>query len=311
MMLKTRVINSITTALDQHVTSFIAKVAHDFDISEQSLLELWDKHNKSEKSTKTKIAAAQKKKRALTGYQMFMIHIRPTVVEEMPDLTFGQISSEISKRWRRLSPTEQEIFMQKAIDASKEDRDASKAADDMGRLKDDMGRLKDDMGELKDDMGELKDDMGELKDDRMGELRDDRIDTPFDNGMLPVEDEEENNRKKRTATKEHGKKANVSSNNRKKSSVKKDDHTNPFSKLNVKELSAKCKEQGIKSSGKKEDLITRLLATVNTKASSDTHSSQSSEFSSSDQSSVTHVSSDGHSGIFDDDDDIEREDLFN
>ncbi|KDO30112.1 hypothetical protein SPRG_05304 [Saprolegnia parasitica CBS 223.65] len=55
-------------------------------------------------------------KRALTAFMFFSSYIREIVKEEMPELTFLQISSEIGRRWASLSDNDKKKFTAKAED---------------------------------------------------------------------------------------------------------------------------------------------------------------------------------------------------
>mmetsp|Transcript_7094 Transcript_7094/g.16223 ORF Transcript_7094/g.16223 Transcript_7094/m.16223 type:complete len:145 (-) Transcript_7094:192-626(-) len=46
---------------------------------------------------------SDKEKKPLTGYMKFVKAMRPTVLEEKPDLTFGEVGKELGARWKKLS----------------------------------------------------------------------------------------------------------------------------------------------------------------------------------------------------------------
>ena len=42
-------------------------------------------------------------KKKLSSYMLFAKETRPTIKEELPDLTFGEVGKELGKRWRALT----------------------------------------------------------------------------------------------------------------------------------------------------------------------------------------------------------------
>eukprot|EP00585_Thalassiosira_rotula_P009959 CAMPEP_0196158672 /NCGR_PEP_ID=MMETSP0910-20130528/45933_1 /TAXON_ID=49265 /ORGANISM="Thalassiosira rotula, Strain GSO102" /LENGTH=75 /DNA_ID=CAMNT_0041423581 /DNA_START=246 /DNA_END=473 /DNA_ORIENTATION=+ len=65
-------------------------------------------------STQTKKAAPKKAapkkakggKKKLSNYMLFAKDTRPKIIEENPDLTFGEVGKELGKRWRALTDDE-------------------------------------------------------------------------------------------------------------------------------------------------------------------------------------------------------------
>jgi HMG (high mobility group) box len=54
-------------------------------------------------------------KRNMSAYFLYSIHIRPTVKEENPEATFGDIARLISEKFKSLSAKERKIWDDKAI----------------------------------------------------------------------------------------------------------------------------------------------------------------------------------------------------
>lgn len=52
-------------------------------------------------------------KKKLSGYMVFAKEMRPKVVEENPDFTFGEVGKELGKRWRALSDEAKEEYKAK------------------------------------------------------------------------------------------------------------------------------------------------------------------------------------------------------
>eukprot|EP00563_Minutocellus_polymorphus_P004729 CAMPEP_0181037506 /NCGR_PEP_ID=MMETSP1070-20121207/9439_1 /TAXON_ID=265543 /ORGANISM="Minutocellus polymorphus, Strain NH13" /LENGTH=75 /DNA_ID=CAMNT_0023115229 /DNA_START=129 /DNA_END=356 /DNA_ORIENTATION=+ len=70
---------------------------------------------KKKTATKKKAAKAKsdKPKKPLTGYMKFVKEMRPTVLEEKPDLTFGEVGKELGARWRALTDDEKAAYKAK------------------------------------------------------------------------------------------------------------------------------------------------------------------------------------------------------
>jgi hypothetical protein len=103
----------IAKSIDASVADFCEAIATRFDIDKTELLEMW---------TKTNGGSGAKKTKKRSAYVSFSVQIRPVVIQENPDLKFGDISREISARWKALSAEE------KAKYASTDDHDAPDAA---------------------------------------------------------------------------------------------------------------------------------------------------------------------------------------
>lgn len=87
----------IAKSIDASVADFCDTIATRFDIDKTELLEMW---------TKTNGGSGAKKTKKRSAYVSFSVQIRPVVIQENPDLKFGEISKEISARWKALSVEE-------------------------------------------------------------------------------------------------------------------------------------------------------------------------------------------------------------
>jgi hypothetical protein len=92
-------IKKITKTIDISINDFCATLAEKFDLDKEELLEIW-KQNVGSSSVKSKTV---KKRSAYVNYSMYL---RPILLEENPDMTFGEISGETSKRWKIMSADE-------------------------------------------------------------------------------------------------------------------------------------------------------------------------------------------------------------
>ena len=87
----------IAKSIDASVADFCEAIATRFDIDKIELHEMW---------TRINCGSGVKKTKKRSAYVSFSVHIRPVVIQENPDLKFGEISKEISARWKALSAEE-------------------------------------------------------------------------------------------------------------------------------------------------------------------------------------------------------------
>ena len=90
-------ITKIAKTIDASILDFCKAVASKYDIDQEELMNMW---NESSGGLSTK----KPKKRS--AYQNFSSFIRPQIKEEYPDIKFGDISKEISKRWKDMDDSE-------------------------------------------------------------------------------------------------------------------------------------------------------------------------------------------------------------
>jgi hypothetical protein len=94
-------IKKINKSIDASITDFCSAIATKFDLDKDELVKLWHENDGSKKS---KIV---KKRSSFVNYSA---QIRSVILEENPELTFGEISKETSKRWKLLSDEEKEQY---------------------------------------------------------------------------------------------------------------------------------------------------------------------------------------------------------
>jgi len=95
-------LKKITKSIDASVADFCEAIATRFDIDKTELLEMW---------TKTNGGSGAKKTKKRSAYVSFSVQIRPVVIQENPDLKFGEISKEISMRWKALTTEEKAKYI--------------------------------------------------------------------------------------------------------------------------------------------------------------------------------------------------------
>jgi hypothetical protein len=103
--------NKITKLIDGAMDSFIRDVSARYNIGEEELCEAWKKAagTATTKKTGTRRQARQ------SGYQVFAKTARPLIREADPSMSFGDISKEVSRRWRALEGAEREEYNRMAV----------------------------------------------------------------------------------------------------------------------------------------------------------------------------------------------------
>jgi hypothetical protein len=97
----------INKVIDASIQDFCKTISTKYNVNEKELYEIWCSTNDENVS---------KKPKKKSGYVEFQIKIRPQVKEEMPHLNFGEISKEISKRWKALSTEEKNQYKDKKME---------------------------------------------------------------------------------------------------------------------------------------------------------------------------------------------------
>lgn len=97
-------IKKISKSIDASIDDFCSTIATKFDLDKEELVKLWHE-NSGSKNSKT-----VKKRSAYVNYSA---HIRSVILEENPEISFGEISKETSKRWKLLSDEEKEQYKSK------------------------------------------------------------------------------------------------------------------------------------------------------------------------------------------------------
>lgn len=78
------------------------------------------------KSSKRKKKDPNAPKRNMSAYFLYSNHIRPSVKEENPDASFGEVAKIISRQYKALSEKELDVFKRKAEEDKERYQDAMK-----------------------------------------------------------------------------------------------------------------------------------------------------------------------------------------
>ena len=108
----------INKIVDASIQDFCQQIATKFDLNKEELVEMW---NTSTLANKKK---APKKK---SPYQNYSNYLRPILVGENPEMTFGEISKETSKRWKLFTPAQKQEY---ALSSQNQDVDEKHDADE-------------------------------------------------------------------------------------------------------------------------------------------------------------------------------------
>jgi len=100
-------IKKISKSIDASIDDFCSAIATKFDLNKDELVNLWLENGGSKKSKTVKKRSA---------YVNYSAAIRSVILDENPDITFGEISKETSKRWKNLSDDEKEQYKSKDSD---------------------------------------------------------------------------------------------------------------------------------------------------------------------------------------------------
>lgn len=94
-ILNMSIIKKINKIIDSSIGDFCQQIATKYDLSKDELIEMWHQSNSVNKKKGTK-------KRS--PYQNYAAYLRPLLIEKNPDITFGEISGETSRRWKEFTP---------------------------------------------------------------------------------------------------------------------------------------------------------------------------------------------------------------
>lgn len=98
--MKDAVISKMVDVLDQHLQEFFSTIELEFKLPKDIL---WRKWKEDEKSSSMK----REKK---SEYQVFFSIQRNKMVKENPNITFGEISKQVSTMWKNLSVEEKSYY---------------------------------------------------------------------------------------------------------------------------------------------------------------------------------------------------------
>lgn len=90
----------IMTKMDETMKSFFTSVENEFNLPKDAL---WKKWNGEKTMVVVKKETTPNKK---SDYQTFFSIQRNKMVEENPNITFGEISKQVSTMWKKLNPDE-------------------------------------------------------------------------------------------------------------------------------------------------------------------------------------------------------------
>jgi len=105
---------TIENQIQKSVAEFCHLLAEKHSLSEEELLDTWKTVAGAPATNKKTNKKGDKKPRKSSAWQNFAKATRPLVKAEMPDLSFGETSSEIGRRWRSLSENEKAQYASKA-----------------------------------------------------------------------------------------------------------------------------------------------------------------------------------------------------
>lgn len=103
------IMKKINKIIDSSIGDFCQQIALKYDLSKDELMEMWHQSNSVNKKKGTK-------KRS--PYQNYAAYLRPLLIEKNPDITFGEISGETSRRWKEFTPEQKAQY--KAIQGATE-----------------------------------------------------------------------------------------------------------------------------------------------------------------------------------------------
>lgn len=137
----------INKIVDASIQDFCQQIATKFDLNKEELVEMW---NTSTLSNKKK---APKKK---SPYQNYSNYLRPILLGENHEMTFGEISKETSKRWKLFTPEQKLQYQLNQTDVDGEPKPSPKKSDKKQVKKQDK-KTSDDSSLDKKKLSELKD----------------------------------------------------------------------------------------------------------------------------------------------------------
>ena len=103
-------LQNLQREVDMSVDTFCQMLSEKYDLNHEEMIKIWMDVSKSKKPP-------SKEK---SSYVNYSIHIRSVFQKEFQDLSFGEISTEISKKWKALSQKEKDSYKENDINA-KED----------------------------------------------------------------------------------------------------------------------------------------------------------------------------------------------
>ena len=207
--------------IDSSILDFVKEISSRYDIDQNELMDIWKK---------TDGGSSIKKPKKKTAYQNFSNIIRKQIKDENPDFDFGQISKEISKKWKEMDDSEKNTYKDMTVEGDVPNFKNMKVAE---------------LRELCDKKGlNSKGKKIELIDRLMNHSS--KASTPMSKASTPMS------------------KASPMSSHSLSSNSTKEENSMDFSTMKLPEIKKICKEKGLNIKGKnKNDLIELLIENQN------------------------------------------------
>lgn len=140
-------IQTIENIISGHVDVFIREIHDKFGVSVEEMNEIWsniatekkknmyDSNSKKSKS-KSKSSKPKKSNKKLSPWMQFSHDQRASLKNSNPELTFGQISKKISEAWKLLSSDEKKNYFSEALAEKNKESDDGMDTDVEGDITD-------------------------------------------------------------------------------------------------------------------------------------------------------------------------------
>jgi hypothetical protein len=244
-------IKKISKSIDASIDDFCSAIATKFDLDKDELVKLWTENGGSKKSKTVKKRSA---------YVNYSSHIRSVILEENPEITFGEISKETSKRWKLLSDEEKEQYKSKdgeSVNAQVSAPKKSKTASKKTAVKDDNDLNSKKVAELKSMCKDKGLPVKGTKQDLIDRLSEKPASTEGDAessvGSPTASENGSDVSSLSGASEQEGEDEEESDAEEEKPEVN-------YSDMTLVKLREVCKEKGIATKGNKNELIHRLMA---------------------------------------------------
>jgi len=228
--------------IDSSILDFVKEISSRYDIDQNELMDIWKK---------TDGGSSIKKPKKKTAYQNFSNIIRKQIKDENPDFDFGQISKEISKKWKEMDDSEKNTYKDMTVEGDVPNFKNMKVAE---------------LRELCDKKGlNSKGKKIELIDRLMNHSS--KASTPMSKASTPMSKASTPMSKASTPMSKAStpmSKASPMSSHSLSSNSTKEENSMDFSTMKLPEIKKICKEKGLNIKGKnKNDLIELLIENQN------------------------------------------------
>lgn len=227
-------LKSIQKSIEKDIVIFTSDIAEKFGISQDTLLEMWTDISKM----KIKNKDVKKTKKNKSSWLQFCKDQRIIIKKDNPTMSFGDISKMIGEKWQLLSKEDKDAYISPVEDNvvvdKKKEEVKSKKEKKTKKTKNDKNKEE----QL------VSDTEKEVEDGILGILKEDQVEEVFEKNFTKVSDMEKEDVMDEVAF-----------------------HTNILTNMNEVSLKKKkkseledmCMSLCVAKSGKKEDMITRLL----------------------------------------------------